>query len=309
MSKLFDKEGLIGMWQSIKQRLSNCVTRIWWDTSSEIYMYDTFGQSNLDFPIQAVKTDSAKPGLMTTKDKRNMSVIVKNGFTSAVGIGHITANGTESPNLYLITTSYGKSIIGGDDDALSGVAGVQNEVIPVATKSLNGVMSAEDKQSLDNLKSWANSDEFLAANCFNDYVEIAMPHPFLETAYHGVNIPAATVNDAGVMSVKDKKTLDEIASFGKATTSPSTSHPFVFEYCTMMDMDIVMTVGGVNLWCVTVLLNDTEDQTYIATYCGKVLGQKEYSYGHTNTSDGDITTWFLALPTTAEKDSCIIGVA
>ena len=184
---------------------------------------------------------------------------------------------------------------------------IYSSVIHPVTTIKSGVMLPADKISLDKLKSWASSGFDIATNCFDTYVNISVANPFSDTSYD-TEIPEATTIDAGVMSAKDKQTLNDIASFKKSTTNPLASHPFVCDYCDLMDVDIVMTVGDTNLWCAKVLLNDTEDQTYVATYNGEVLLRKPYRYQYPNTPQGDITTWFISLPKTAARGSCIIGV-
>lgn len=51
------------------------ITRIFWDSSSELFMYDTIGGTDNDFPIQAVSTTGSIPGLMTVADKNKLDGI------------------------------------------------------------------------------------------------------------------------------------------------------------------------------------------------------------------------------------------
>lgn len=240
MGKFLSKDGLSYFWRSMRTKFDDCITRIFWDSSSEIYMYDTKGNSNLDFPIQAVDSSDTKPGLMTPEDKK--------------------------------TAKYYKPRF--------------NKYIEVNTQN----------------KLPTYTSDYVSLGNINDGYDLENPE------YQSFDISAATTSKAGVMSAKDKQILNDIANFGKSTTNPLASHPFVCDYCDLMDVDIVMTVGDTNLWCAKVLLNDTEDQTYVATYNGEVLLRKPYRYNYPNTPQGDITTWFIPLPKTAAKGSCIIGV-
>lgn len=246
MAKLLDGMGVTALWKLVKREFRSSIIRIFWDSSSESFMYDTMDNTNLDFPIQAVRESGMKPGLITPRDKRTLKTVQDNGFMTTCSFA------TNSPQykntLQLSVTTVPKNAGASENELI--VKEVSNIPVPVATTAHDGAMSSEDKQM-----------------------------------------------------------LNEVADFHKATTTPYASHPFAFDYCKLMDADIVMTVGNKNLWCVTVLLNDTEDQTYMATYDGQVLARKQYNYQHTNMPQGDITTWFISLPTSAEKESCVIGVS
>ncbi len=245
MGKFLSKDGLSYFWRSIRTKFDDCITRIFWDSSSETYMYDTKGDSNLDFPIQAVKESGTKPGLITPRDKRTVKTVQDNGFMT---------------NCSFSTDS------------------------PLFTNTLQLLVTTMPKNA------GASENELIVKEVSN------------------IPVPVATTAHDGAMSAKDKQILNDIANFKKSTTNPLASHPFVCDYCDLMDVDIVMTVGDTNLWCAKVLLNDTEDQTYVATYNGEVLLRKPYRYQYPNTPQGDITTWFISLPKTAARGSCIIGV-
>lgn len=246
MGKFLSKDGLSYFWRSMRTKFDDCITRIFWDSNTETYMYDTMGQHDNDFPIQAVDSSDTKPGLMTPEDKKYIRAITRLGLLGEVKFEY-KANNNGKLNL----VEYGRRVTHSYDNFLNpDTVTITDQEVPVATPELDGIMSAKDKQ-----------------------------------------------------------TLDDIASFSKATMTPYASHPFVFSYCDLMDINIVMTVDNKNLWCVTVLLNDTEDQTYIATYNGQVLERKPYRYSYPNTPQGDITTWFISLPKTAAKGSCTIGVS
>ncbi|MDE5986849.1 MAG: hypothetical protein K2H16_06155 [Prevotella sp.] len=241
MGKFLNYDGVVRLWRGIRLLFDSCITRIFWDSSSEMYMYDTMGESDKDFPIQAVNGTSTRPGLMTPEDKK--------------------------------TAEYYKPRF--------------NRYIEVVTKDKLPIYAAD----------------YISLGHINDGFDLENPE------YQSFDIRAATTSTAGVMSAHDKQILNDTASFGKSTVNPAASHPFMFDYCDMMDVDIVMTVGDMNLWCVTVLLNDTEDQTYLATYKGQVLARKRYTYQYTNMPQGDITTWFIPLPVTATAGSCYIGIS
>ncbi|MCM1077880.1 MAG: hypothetical protein NC344_06915 [Bacteroidales bacterium] len=63
-----------------KQDLKNCITRIFWDSSSEMYMYDTMDKPDNDFPIQEVAANGSKPGLMSVADKKRLENLIINSI-------------------------------------------------------------------------------------------------------------------------------------------------------------------------------------------------------------------------------------
>lgn len=81
-------------------------------------------------------------------------------------------------------------------------------VIPAATPDTAGVMSAADKEKLDNgVLSWDNTS--FDDSVYEDYYQIILK----DTSVNGEishNIPAAKQDSAGVMSAADKKKLDGV---------------------------------------------------------------------------------------------------
>lgn len=73
--KILGNVGLTTLWQLIKSKYKNCITRIFWDSSSEIFMYDTMERSDNDPPIQAVNGSGTKLGLITPRDKRTVKIV------------------------------------------------------------------------------------------------------------------------------------------------------------------------------------------------------------------------------------------
>ncbi len=118
----------------------------------------------------------------------------------------------------LVASSYGD---GSDDDG---------NYINAATTTEAGVMSAEDKDTLDHLHSLAserggilvagNGDITVDGGSGNK-VDIELPYGIdqgdgWDNTTKTVTLPAATTSDAGVMSATDKTTLDDLDTLIRA---------------------------------------------------------------------------------------------
>ena len=78
--------------------------------------------------------------------------------------------------------------------------------LPTATTERAGVMSAKDKQKLDNLEHIGNSIKDIDVSPNESNVELDLTS--LDDTTTHISIPAATTEKAGVMSAEDKETLD-----------------------------------------------------------------------------------------------------
>lgn len=309
MSKLLDGTGLSALWTEIKAKLGNCVTRIFWDSSSEAYMYDTIGKNDLDFPIQEVTTESTRPGLMVAEDKKVIN------YYKPRHNKYVEVHNTLQPECSANYVSLGVLNDGPDLENND----YQDFSIPAATAKAAGVMTSKDKRIVNyiNGSGYLMSAEIKIGSsmhsgelCFatTTLTRNFMPDNdlvFVTPQVALTPIPSATTTHDGVMSASDKKKLDGI-SFEKDTEAVT---PIFTEDSSFVinNVELVLSAMDRNLWCVVFKCSETEDQLYYAMYDGEILSQKQFNYDsfHPN-KPLDTLVWFISLPSDATARSCEI---
>lgn len=70
-----DKAKLDGVPYDTITEWDDIINHIFWDSSSESFMYDTIGDADNEFPIQQVKNTGTIPGLMSVSDKTKLDAV------------------------------------------------------------------------------------------------------------------------------------------------------------------------------------------------------------------------------------------
>lgn len=101
---------------------------------------------------------------------------------------------------------------------------LENDPVTInsATTSKAGVMSAEDKKNIDDIKKWAsysNPDNVSLLSVSENATGVSLGFKGLNDSFDEVDISTATTSTAGVMSPMDKKYLDSIKGLGVIGTA------------------------------------------------------------------------------------------
>lgn len=108
------------------------------------------------------------------------------------------------------------------NDFHSGTVGYKTVEFPLATTSKRGIMSSEDKTFIDFFKNTASNKNFIIGNSnqgnklnFNTnsdnvYLNYSTASESTTASFNSATIPAATTEEAGVMTASDKSKLNSI---------------------------------------------------------------------------------------------------
>ncbi|MCM1147551.1 MAG: hypothetical protein NC344_06930 [Bacteroidales bacterium] len=186
-------------------KVKDCVTRIFWDSSSEMYMYDTTDKPDNDFPIQEVAADGSKPGLMSVPDKKKLDKVnTSKRFVSRMEVGTITPDSVDLDVYY----DNQQEDVDGDPDG---------QRIPAATSEKAGVMSAGDKKGMnyyDGMRQRYIALQNVAGDVTYNADSVTIGHTYSgaldDIEATPVAIQAADGENAGVMPAEDKRKLNRM---------------------------------------------------------------------------------------------------
>lgn len=175
--------------------------------------------------------------------------------------------------------------------------------IPTASSDNAGLMSATDKQALDQYSKWVNDNANFIIPLYRgqDVCEMDFVSP---DGNYDFSIPIASSKTAGVVSGKERDALKDLMNFNKQTAEM----PFRNDDGSLdFSAELVMTSGNNNLWCVAFKSDENENQRYLATYNETVISEKRYIYKDDSSHD-DLYIWFISLPTDAAQQSCDLSI-
>lgn len=179
----------------------------------------------------------------------------------------------------------------------------QDVSITAATTTQAGVMSANDKQSINQYKDWVkNTTNYIttASEITTNKCSIDFNAPDGSYTY---DIPLATDTTAGVITSTQHKVINSL-TVPPTDIDTDVNHPFREDSAAIdMSVDLVANIGDNNIWCLTCQLTDQESQELQISYNSKVISTKTFYY---TSNSLNMYNWFVILPSDAPKNSAII---